>query len=193
MAIEVVLLLAFQALYGSLYRQIGLVVTAFMAGLAVGAWKANRRTSSGGAVESRPRGPSQDGALAASGMAMPPYTRPIARLSVAIAGMAALLPLILPHLGGISAPVGQGIILLFTFFLALLAGWQFPLAGAVEPGGAAVAASRLYSADLAGASLGALLVSALLVPLIGVTAVCLLTAGLNLAAAALAWRSAPPA
>jgi predicted membrane-bound spermidine synthase len=107
--------------------------------------------------------------------------------------MAALLPLILPHLGGISAPVGQGIILLFTFFLALLAGWQFPLAGAVEPGGAAVAASRLYSADLAGASLGALLVSALLVPLIGVTAVCLLTAGLNLAAAALTWRSAPPA
>jgi len=42
-ALEVVLLLGFQVLYGSLYRQVGLVVTAFMAGLAVGAWRVNRR------------------------------------------------------------------------------------------------------------------------------------------------------
>ena len=175
MAIEIVLLLAFQALYGSLYQQVGLVVTVFMAGLAVGAWQANRNRSGG-----RVAGP------------LPPC-RFVAILSVAIAGLAALLPFILPHLGRVSAPVGQGVILLCTFLLAALAGWQFPLAGAIEPGGAATAAARLYTADLAGASLGALLVSALLIPLVGVTAVCLLTAGLNLAAAALAWRSAPPA
>ena len=175
MAVEIVLLLAFQALYGSLYQQVGLVVTVFMAGVAAGAWRANWNKSGG-----RDGGP------------LPPC-RFVAILSVAIAGLAALLPLILPQLGRVSAPVGQGVILLFTFLLALLAGWQFPLAGAVEPGGAAAAASRLYTADLAGASLGALLVSALLIPLVGVTAVCLLTAGLNLAAAALAWRSAPPA
>jgi spermidine synthase len=42
-ALEVVLLLAFQILYGSLYRQLGVIVTMFMAGLAVGAWWANRR------------------------------------------------------------------------------------------------------------------------------------------------------
>ena len=41
-ALEVVLLLGFQALYGSLYRQVGLVVTVFMGGLAVGAWRAQR-------------------------------------------------------------------------------------------------------------------------------------------------------
>jgi spermidine synthase len=175
MAIEIVLLLAFQALYGSLYQQVGLVVTVFMGGLAVGAWRAN---------------------LGKSGRPVanfPAHRRSVARLSVTIAGLAGVLPVILPHLGRVSAPIGQGIILLCTFLLALLAGWQFPLAGAVEPGGASAAASRLYTADLAGASLGALLVSALLIPLVGVTAVCLLTAGLNLAAAALAWRSAPPA
>ena len=175
MAIEIVLLLAFQALYGSLYQQVGLVVTVFMGGLAVGAWRANLGKS-GGRVAN-----------------FPAHRRSVARLSVTIAGLAAVLPVILPHLGRVSAPVGQGAILLCTFLLAFLAGWQFPLAGAVEPGGAAAAASRLYTADLAGASLGALLVSALLIPLVGVTAVCLLTAGLNLAAAALAWRSAPPA
>jgi spermidine synthase len=193
MAIEIVLLLAFQALYGSLYQQVGLVVTVFMAGLAVGAWQANRTRLRGevaGPIQSRRP---EDGAPAFSGTAMAPSIRLVALLSVAIAGMAALLPFILPHLGRFSPLVGQGVILLFTFLLALLVGCQFPLAGAVEPGGAAAAASRLYTADLAGASLGALLVSALLIPLVGVTTVCLLTAGLNLAAAAIAWRSAPPA
>jgi predicted membrane-bound spermidine synthase len=70
-------------------------------------------------------------------------------------------------------------------------GAQFPLAAAADPAEAAATASRLYTADLAGASLGALLVSTLLVPVLGVTAVCLLTAGLNAAAAGIAWRSTP--
>lgn len=193
MAIEVVLLLAFQALYGSLYQQVGLLVTVFMAGLATGAWRANRSQSSAGILASQPPRRTEPASPALPESARAPATRPVALLSTAIAGLAAALPLILPHLGRFSPPVGQGIILFCTFLVALLAGWQFPLAGAIEPGGAALAASRLYTADLAGASLGALLVSALLVPLVGVTAVCLLTAGLNLAAAALAWSSSPPA
>jgi predicted membrane-bound spermidine synthase len=88
---------------------------------------------------------------------------------------------------------GQGVVLLLTFLLAALVGSQFPLAGAVESGDMAATASRLYTADLVGASLGALLVSALLIPLLGVTTVCLLTAALNLLAAAIAWRMTPSA
>jgi predicted membrane-bound spermidine synthase len=80
------------------------------------------------------------------------------------------------------------LILLFTLALAALVGAQFPLAGAAANGEPAAVAARLYSADLIGAALGALLVSALLIPLLGVTTVCLFTAGLNAAAAALAWR-----
>jgi hypothetical protein len=72
-------------------------------------------------------------------------------------------------------------------------GHQFAQAAAAESGGPAVAAARLYSADLAGAALGALLVSAWLVPLFGVTTVCLLTAGLNAAAGAIAWGRTTPA
>ncbi len=44
---------------------------------------------------------------------------------------------------------------------------------------AAAGASRLYTADFIGACLGALLACTLLIPLIGVTGVCLLTALLN--------------
>ena len=168
--LEVVLLLAFQVLYGSLYRQVGVVVTVFMAGLAAGAWWAQRH---------------------------PPAARAgrlLVRLALAIAGLAAVLPLMLRALGPLDAAAGtalagQGVILLLTVGLAALVGAQFPLAGRIGAADPATAAATLYGADLAGAALGALLVSALLIPLLGVTAVCLLTAGLNAAAAALAWRS----
>jgi spermidine synthase len=191
-ALEVVLLLGFQVLYGSLYRQVGLVVTVFMAGLAAGAWRANRRLLWGGVAE-----PRQDAASRQRHPAMPPSTI-LLLLSGAIAVLAALLPFILPQLGRLDAFTGstlsgQGIVLLLTFLLAALVGGQFPLAGATGSGEAAATASRLYTADLVGAALGALLVSALLIPLLGVTAVCLLTAALNLAAAAIAWRMTTPA
>ena len=52
-AIEVVLLLGYQALYGSLYKQVGLVVTVFMAGVAAGAWLANRTFLAGGVGSSQ--------------------------------------------------------------------------------------------------------------------------------------------
>ena len=178
-ALEVVLLLGFQVLYGSLYRQVGLVVTAFMAGLAVGAWRVNRRLERKATAGFSP-------------------IRLLLLLSCAIAGLAVVLPFILPQLGRLdaltgSALVGQGVVLLLTFLLAALVGGQFPLAGATGSGEAAVTAARLYSADLVGAALGALLVSTLLIPLLGVTTVCLLTAALNLAAAAIAWRVTTPA
>ena len=126
------------------------------------------------------------------------WLRLLLLLSGAIAGLAALLPAILPQLGRLdaltgTALAGQGVVLLLTFLLATLVGGQFPLAGASGSGDAAVTAARLYSADLAGAALGALLVSTLLIPLLGVTAVCLLTAGLNLVVAAIAWRMTTPA
>jgi predicted membrane-bound spermidine synthase len=117
----------------------------------------------------------------------------MASLGLALAALAALLPLVLRQLGRLDAAIGTplagpGVVLLATFILALLVGGQFPLASAADPGEPAATASRLYTADLVGAALGALLVSTLLIPLLGMTIVCLLTAGLNLAAAALVWR-----
>jgi spermidine synthase len=177
--LEVVLLLGYQVLCGSIYRQVGLVVTMFMAGLAAGAWWVNRRLAVRDAAGLRDAARSRHAVIL---------------VSVAVTGLAVLLPVVLPHLVRLdvalgSALAGQALILAFTGALAVFVGAQFPLAAAADPAEPAATASRLYAADLSGAALGALLVSAVLVPVLGVTAVCLLTAGLNAAAAALAWKT----
>lgn len=168
-ALELILLLAYQVFYGSLYQQVGLVVTVFMAGLAVGAAGMTRL-----GVSARP-------------------VRRLAALGFGLAALAGALPFLLAPLGRLDAALGtellgQTAILVLTFALAALVGAQLPLAGAAGPTDAGAGAARLFSADLLGAALGALLVSAWLLPLFGATAVCLLTAGLNVAAATLAWR-----
>ena len=159
-ALEVVLLLAFQVLCGSVYHQVGVIVTVFMAGLALGASMMNRFPNS------------RFGSLSLS--------------AFLIAAYAVLLPLLLPRLnrmGGSAASLAmvKAIIALLTLVLAALVGMQFPLANRLEFDGTAAGASRLYTADFIGAFLGALLACTLLIPLIGVGGVCLLTALLNVA------------
>jgi predicted membrane-bound spermidine synthase len=113
---------------------------------------------------------------------------------MALAGYAILLPLLLPllnRMGGTTASLLaiKAVIALLTLILAVLVGMQFPLANRLQFDGTATGASRLYTADFVGASLGALLASTLLIPLVGVTGVCLLTAVLNaLAGGVLFWR-----
>lgn len=168
--LEVVVLLVYQVTYGSLYRQVALVVTVFMAGLVLGAGLARHRR-----LKIRPR-------------------EALIGLAAGIALLAAALPwllgwpAVLDAAGGTDL-TGQAFLLALTLVLAALVGAEFPLAGAAEPGSATAVAARVFSADLIGAALGALVVSALLIPLLGLTAVCLLTAGLNAAAATLIWRS----
>jgi spermidine synthase len=111
--------------------------------------------------------------------------RDMVRLAFAIAAYAGLLPLVLRLLGrlgsaGVSLGLVQIVIPLLTFILAVLVGMEFPLANRLEFKGASSTAARLYTADFVGACLGALLASTLLIPLLGVTAVCLITAGLNI-------------
>jgi predicted membrane-bound spermidine synthase len=78
----------------------------------------------------------------------------------------------------------QIVIALLTLVLAMAVGLQLPLAGRIESGSTAGVAARLYTADFMGAFLGALLASTWLIPLLGVSGVCWLCAGLNLAGAA---------
>ena len=168
-ALEVVLLMGFQVLYGSVYHRVGLIVTMFMLGLAIGSLAMNR-------VLAR-RGP-----------------RDLARLQWAIALYAICLPLVLTGLGRLqstplASTLSQVAIYLLALALAVLVGLEFPLAGKVDFRTVTATASRLYTADYLGAALGALVVSALLIPVLGVTTVCLLTAGLNLASGAVVFWS----
>jgi spermidine synthase len=186
-ALELVLLLAFQVLCGSVYHQVGVVVTVFMAGLALGAAWANRAVRSFGGVSSlspinlgpRVTRPSE------TSTPYPRQARCLRYLAFAVAGYAILLPFLLPllnQMGGMAVSLFaiKAVIALLTLILAALVGAQFPLANRLEFDGSVAGASRLYTADFVGAFLGALLASTLLIPLIGVTGVCLLTAALNL-------------
>ena len=160
-ALEVVLLLAFQVLFGSLYYQVGWVITMFMLGLVIGTFMIGRFWPSWGRLH-------------------------MVGLAVAIALLAIGLPFILEALGqSESLALGKAGIPLLTLLLAILVGMEFPLAARIDFQDAATTSSKLYTADYLGAALGALLVSTLLIPILGVFMVCLLTAGLNLVAGAM--------
>jgi spermidine synthase len=178
-ALEMVLLLVFQILYGSVYRQVGAIVTLFMAGLAGGAlaaarWSRARIASSPARVDGRRE------------------RRTLALTGLVLGAVAAALPLMLPGgpPGGGSATgawLGPALIFGLSFALAALVGAQFPLAAQLEPSGPVTTASRLYAADLLGACLGALLASAFLIPVLGLRTVCWLTGGLCGLAALRLW------
>jgi len=161
-ALEVILLFGFQILCGSLYHQAGIVVTVFMAGLASGAWLANR-----------PKKLSRRLSLSV--------------LAAALGLFAVLLPPALAQLSAMSFDAVRAAVPALTFGLAMLVGMEFPVAGQLERSEPTTTAAVLYTADFAGAALGALLASTVLVPLLGVAATCWLTGGLNLAAAGLIW------
>jgi spermidine synthase len=178
-ALELVLLLAFQVLCGSVYHQVGIVVTVFMAGLALGALVANRALNGRDALPrvqaDRQVGPTWN---------MDRSRNRLALLAFAVAGFAVLLPFLLPllnRLGGTNASlfIIKTVITVLTLGLAVLVGMQFPLANRLEFDGTNRPASRLYAADFIGAALGALLAGIWLIPVLGVTGTCLLTAGLN--------------
>ena len=173
-ALEIVLVLAFQIVYGSAYRQLGVLVTVFMAGLAVGAWGANRRNPH---PDPLPSGKGE-------GISSPPIlgerirVRGLVVLAFSIAGLAAVLPGLIA-VGWLIGPV--------TFVLAGLVGMEFPVACRLTAAEPAVTASRLYTADFVGACVGALLTSTVLVPLVGVAGTCWITAGLNAVAGVVLW------
>jgi spermidine synthase len=163
----VVLLLGFQILYGSVYHKVGLIVTMFMIGLAVGSFTMNRM------LAHRTR-------------------KDLVKLELVIAAYAVVLPFILMGLGGlggatVSRICTEVVLPLLTLVLAALVGLEFPLAGKADFRGITATAARLYTADFVGACLGALLVSTFLIPVIGVVWVCVLVGALNAVSGAVVW------
>jgi spermidine synthase len=163
MALEMLLVFAFQSLYGYVYSQVGLLIAAFMLGLFLGTYGLNRLLA----------GPSR--------MGLPT----LARLQLALTLYALALPLLLEGLGHLRQQfllvlVAQGLFPLLVALAGLLVGAQFPLASSLclqaEGATAGRIGGSLYAADLLGGCGGALLVSALLLPLLGVFQTCLGTA-----------------
>ncbi len=219
---EVLLLFAFQALYGYVYRELAVLIAAFMGGMALGSWLSRGVGSGGTATRRRLEVWSKSpGALAG------------------VQAIAAAAPVGLCLLFGLRLPDGFGQILFVCLALGcgLLGGYQFPLASRAYfgssggpqrgtgnparrrlqaafgtrvqartppegggsqdclphiPGEERRGLGTLYALDLAGSAAGAALFAAWLIPVFGFFRTALLAAELNLAAALLALPARKP-
>lgn len=169
--LEMLVLLAFQAVYGYVYQQLAVVIAAFMAGMALGSWLAMRRTAPAGM---RVLAATQVLAAAA----------PLLMLGVfETIGRANTNPALVASRFAFPA---------MALISGMLGGFEFPIAsriffGATETAGTAPRRpGTLYALDLAGSCLGALLFSVWFIPVFGFLRTALLSALVSLAPAAMA-------
>jgi spermidine synthase len=172
MALEVFVLLAFQAVYGYVYHQLAILIAMFMAGIACGNWLGIRHIRFGRAPF-RAMTATQL-LLAASAPALMLVIRLLSEFSTSTASLLAA-QFVFPALAALSGMLG---------------GYQFPVATEIYLGGSDRPASlgALYAIDLLGGCVGALLISGYLIPVFGFWKIAWLSAGVNLAPAILAVR-----
>lgn len=167
MTLTVVIILAFQILYGYVYSKLATLIALYMVGLVVGS----------GHMTSRMRG-------------LRDPARVLAWIQGAIATYAVALLAVIFLLHGIPAGSGElGLTEWVLLFLSSTAGYlggaHFPLANAIYLAGApevGKTASLVYGMDLAGSALGGLLTGVLFLPVLGIPDTLYLTAALNLIA-----------
>lgn len=170
MALEVTLLLGFQAYYGFVFLEVGIITGAFMVGLATGGWWTARHADDLETDECR---------------------RLLVLVQVALAVVAACVPALMAMLGTASGDwsarlLPHGGFPLLAAVVGLGVGAGFPLAS--KASGAqqlSRSAAFLYALDLVGAGLGALVAGTALLPVLGLTGTCLAAAALSAALAAL--------
>ena len=198
LGLEVLLLLGFQALYGYVYQQLSILVALFMVGMAAGAWLALRGVAprlggggvgGGGYEGQRIDQPPPSPLLSQAGG----YFR-LAFLQV----LAALAPLLLYALfvllEGVRTlaallTISQVVFPVLALIAGLMGGYQFPLASRIYFAGSDNSnrnPGMLYALDLLGACLGAVALSAYLLPVYGFLRTGMLMAVVNLGPAALA-------
>lgn len=161
---QIVNLLAFQVIYGYVFYKLGVIITSFMAGLALGSWVVLKRAR---------------------------YVKNEARFFLRIQMALAVYPLIMPlvfilfsdlKFSAISW-IGSKIVFPFISVIAgILGGIHFPLANKLYLGDSEKV-GRIgglnYGLDLTGACLGAFFTTAFLIPVLGLIQTSLLSALIN--------------
>jgi hypothetical protein len=160
MILETVLLLNHQARRGALFRDLGLLITCFMAGMALGA-----------AVVGRLHGARETRRWLGPGLWL--------GLGLLCATVAWLLAA-----GRIAAPVVTGGFMVAGAFLTAGIFAHLGLHGRPEQG---PLVAPLYAADLLGGGLGSLAASLLLIPLLGLVGALWVTVGLAVLGLVIAW------
>jgi spermidine synthase len=176
MGVEMIVILSFQSIYGYLYQWIGLLMAAFMSGLACGAFLATwlmTRIRQGYRVICGLEG------------------LQLVLVLLSAWGIVALQGLFLEKAATLEVP--KGVLLCINVVAGLLVGSGFPLANREAAArahlGSSTVGGRFYALDLAGAWLGTGLVSVLLVPLFGISHTLLFVAALKICSLFLLFRS----
>jgi len=166
---EFIIIFMFQVLYGYLYLMIGIVITAIMAGIAIGA-------------------------LIPRGM----FARIHSRNFINLLGFVALASILTPvlfygfiRIPGIPDWLGQFLLVSWSLCFSFLIGRVFYQASRIQTGLEAQVSARIYSMDLFGAAFGALLVSSVLLPLIGIWQTSMVIGFINLLSAFFFWMKRP--
>jgi spermidine synthase len=166
LGLEVVLIIAFQVFYGSLYQQMGVLFAFFLAGASTGAVCVNRMRATASRLFVR-----FDGALAALGAVLPV----ILVVTQTYQGASLLL---------------EGLFPISNALIGFTVGGQFALAAKVAftiP--AEKTAAQLYGLDFLGAALGGIVVGSFFVPLLGLVYTCLLIAAVKLITFGILWKT----
>lgn len=150
MCYDLAVIFAFQIFYGHVYREIALLVAAFMAGLSFGGWFMSRRAERVGKWS---------------------------KLVEVEGGLVALwffFPLILVAIYRWGGEASVPLLLALNALGGFMVGIEFPLASKIysERRGLSEAAGVMYGMDLAGAFLGSILFSGTLLPSLGLVGSC---------------------
>ncbi|MFH1847228.1 MAG: methyltransferase domain-containing protein [Candidatus Omnitrophota bacterium] len=161
---QIAVILSFQVIYGYVYYKLGIIMTSFMAGLALGGWLVSKKMFK-----------------YKNGMVM------FIRTQTAICVYPLLLPVIFWWLSGAKSDItswfGANIIFPFLPIIAgIIGGIQFPLANhlCIKKGEEVGRIAGLsYGLDLFGACIGSFLAAAFLIPILGIFQTCLLASVIN--------------
>lgn len=160
---QVVTILAFQIIYGYVYYKLGIIITSFMIGLALGSFCINK--------------------------IMPRVKDECAlffKIQIGMVVYPLLLPIVFYIFSKSGSRIGENIVLPYLPVIAgFIGGFQFPLGNKIYLGDRkeiGLSAGITYGIDLFGACIGVLLISAFILPILGITQTCFLTFIVNLGA-----------
>ncbi len=166
MSFQIILLLAFQMIYGYMFYKLGIILAAFMAGIGLGGWLGSKRLLPGNAVKDK-------------------YT--LIALQCGLCLYPVVLLGALKYLsiwrGEMIGWIGANIIFfLLPFVSGLLGGYIFPTVSALSlnaEGDRGRTAGLNYGIDLFGSCAGAVLTGVFLIPVLGIPDTCLAISALN--------------
>lgn len=159
MALEIILIFAFQNIYGYVYEMIGFIVALFMMGLAGGGYL------SSAVILKRPRD-------------WPKI------LTYMVGGMAAYSLAVILFLKRFPFETAgsEALFMILIIIPGIITGLEFPIASKIylkEEADSGPTAGMVDSADHVGAFLGAILTGIVLVPILGIASTCIVIAALN--------------